>query len=179
MPGLHAKGLGSQHCHVATMKFSAKQLARCISAWAILSCATTAMGDPIWHCSRTGNTEPQNMADASEQFSLASMSSAPDVIGVSIRDLIDIYSGVPVRVGSLPLSACFMPGQEALSLAALQSLGLQPSAIQALARKSSLVQSNLHLVTDEQQMHTCISRHFPAVGYLSKPMDTDKVLPCF
>jgi hypothetical protein len=119
------------------------------------------------------------VADASEQFSLASMSSAPDVIGVSIRDLIDIYSGVPVRVGALPLSACFMPGQDALSLAALQSLGLQPSAIQALARKSSIVQSNLHLVTDEQQMSACISRHFPAVGYLSKPVDTDKVLPCF
>jgi hypothetical protein len=117
--------------------------------------------------------------DTSEQFSLASMSSVPDVIGVSIRDLIDIYSGVPVRVGDLPLSACFIPGQDPLSLAALKSLGLQTPAIQALARKSALVQSNLYLVTDEQQMHACISRHFPAVGYLSKPVNTDKILPCF
>ena len=163
------------------MKYSTQQLARYISVWAILSytAVAAAWADPIWHCSRTGNTDPQEMADASEQFSLASMSSTPDVIGISIRDLIDIYSGVPVRVGSLSLSACFMLGQEPLSLAALQSLGLQPSAIQALARKSSLVQSNLHLVTDEQQMQTCISRHFPAVGYLSKPVDTDKILPCF
>ena len=107
------------------------------------------------------------------------MSSAPDVIGVSIRDLIDIYSGVPVRVGDLPLSACFMPGRNQLSLAALQSLGLQSTAIQALARKSAIVQSNLHLVTDEQQMQTCISRHFPAVGYLSQPVNTEKILPCF
>ena len=161
------------------MTFGSKRLIRCLSTWVLLTCVTSSWADPIWHCSRTGNTEPQNVADASEQFSLASMNAGPDVIGVSIRDLIDIYSGVPVRVGALPLSACFMPGQDALSLAALQSLGLQPSAIQALARKSSIVQSNLHLVTDEQQMRACISRHFPAVGYLSQPIDTDKVLPCF
>lgn len=161
------------------MRLTPKQFVRSLSTWLVLACATSVWADPIWHCSRTGTTEPQNVADASEQFSLASMNSAQDVIGVSIRDLIDIYSGVPVRVGALPLSACFMPGQDALSLAALQSLGLQPSAIQALARKSSIVQSNLHLVTDEQQMRACISRHFPAVGYLSQPVDTDKILPCF
>jgi hypothetical protein len=161
------------------MKFTPTHLARCLSTLALVTCATSLWADPIWHCSRTGNTDAQHVADASEQFSLASMSPAPDVIGVSIRDLIDIYSGVPVRVGDLPLSACFMPGQDALSLAALQSLGLQPSAIQALARKSAIVQSNLHLVTDEQQMRTCMSRHFPAVGYLSKPVDTEKFLPCF
>jgi len=145
----------------------------------MVTCATSLWADPVWHCSRTGHSEAQSAVDTSEQFSLASMSSVPDVIGVSIRDLIDIYSGVPVRVGDLPLSACFIPGQDPLSLAALKSLGLQTPAIQALARKSALVQSNLYLVTDEQQMHACISRHFPAVGYLSKPVNTDKILPCF
>ena len=161
------------------MKFMHTRVSRGLSTLAMVTFVTSLWADPIWHCSRTGQADSKNLADASEQFSLASMSSAPDVIGVSIRDLIDIYSGVPVRVGNLPLSACFMPGQDPLSLAALQSLGLPPPAIQALARKSSLVQSNLHLVTDEQQMHACISRHFPAVGYLSQPVDTDKVLPCF
>jgi hypothetical protein len=161
------------------MKFTLTQLARCLSTWVMVTCATSLWADPVWHCSRTGYGEAHSAVDASEQFSLASMSSAPDVIGVSIRDLIDIYSGVPVRVGDLPLSACFMPGRNQLSLAALQSLGLQSTAIQALARKSAIVQSNLHLVTDEQQMQACISRHFPAVGYLSQPVNTEKILPCF
>jgi hypothetical protein len=112
-------------------------------------------------------------------FSIASFNASADVIGVSISDLIDIYSGVPVRIGGLQLSACFMPTHQGLTSAALTSLGLQSSAIQALARKSSIVQNNLHSVTTEKQMVSCIAQHFPAVGYLDEPTHTNEVQPCF
>lgn len=136
--------------------------------------------DPVWHCSRTAN-EVKNVAIETQenQFSLASFNSSIDVIGVSISDLIDVYSGVVTRIGGLPLSACFMPSNEGLTSAALTSLGLLPSVVHALARKNSIIQSNLHFVTDEKQMLLCIAQHFPAVGYLDEPTETDAVLPCF
>jgi len=136
--------------------------------------------DPVWHCSANSNAEKNASVQAQEDyFSLASLNASTDVIGVSISDLIDVYSGVAVRIGGLPLSACFMPGNEGLTSSALTSLGLQPSAIQALARKSSIIQSNLYYVTNDNQMVTCIAQHFPAVGYLAEPTITKAVEPCF
>jgi hypothetical protein len=144
----------------------------------LISCS--AIADPVWHCSRNAQSAMEVSASAQEdQFSLASFSSTMDVIGVSISDLIDVYSGVPVRIGGLPLSACFMPGNENLTSAALTSLGLQPAAIQALARRSAIIQSNLHIVTSVAQMLSCIARHFPAVGYLDEPHETQDSQPCF
>lgn len=141
---------------------------------------STAKADAVWHCSRSSNASVQSSAiDVQDQFSLASMGTSEDVIGISVRDLIDVYSGVPVRVGGRLLSACFLPIEHAETESALSSLGLQAAAIQALARKSAIIQSNLHMVTDEQQMLSCIDRHFPAVGYISKATETDKVMPCF
>lgn len=144
----------------------------------LISCS--AMADPVWHCSRNPISATEVSTSVQEdQFSLASFSSSMDVIGVSISDLIDVYSGVPVRIGGLPLSACFVPGNENLTAAALTSLGLQPAAIQALARRSAIIQSSLHVVTNDTQMLSCIARHFPAVGYLDEPHETQDLLPCF
>lgn len=138
--------------------------------------------EPVWHCSRT-NTELTKTSSAQRhqdnEFSIASVNASPDVVGVSINDLIDIYSGVPVRVGGVPLSACFMPDNRELTSSALTSLGLQPTVIQALSRKSAIIQSNLFSVTTQEQMVSCVARHYPAVGYLNAPISTDEVHPCF
>jgi len=137
--------------------------------------------EPVWHCSRNSSTTGQtsSLETQANQFSIASLNPVEDVISLSLNDLIDIYSGVPVRIGGISLSACFMVGNEKLTSPALASLGLQPSAIQALARKSAIVQSNLYPVTTDTQMLTCIANHFPTVGYLEKVTITDDVQPCF
>ncbi len=139
-----------------------------------------ASAQPVWHCSRNA-TEQQDSAlsTQNDQFSIASINSSAETIGVSINDLIDIYSGVPVRVSGIPLSACFMPSDQSLTSAALSSLGLQQSTIQSLARKSTIIQSNIFFVNTPNQMQTCIGKNFPAVGYLNEPLNTDKIHPCF
>lgn len=139
-----------------------------------------AWADPVWHCSRSAETNTAVISQTqSQEFSIASFNSSGNVIGVSINDLIDVYSGIPVRIGGIALSACFMPSNDALSTTALTSLGLQASAIQALSKKSAIVQTNLHLVSNEGQMLSCIEKHFPAVGYLDDPKETETVQPCF
>lgn len=143
--------------------------------------ATTVYADHVWHCSRTttGMSATEQTPAPQDQFSIASVSSSADVIGVSVRDLMDVYSGTPVRIGGLPLSACFLMGNDSLTHEALTSLGVKLSTIEALARKNSIVQSNLYYVNDESKMDICIGKNFPAVGYMSKLIETDKVMPCF
>ena len=132
----------------------------------LLLVSSTAWANSSWHCSRnTQDTLSSYKTAAADQFSIASMGSSADVINVSIRDII--------------LSACFMPSNEVLTSSALTELGLYPSTIQALSRRSSIVQSNLHLVSDEAQMLQCIAKHFPAVGYVSTTTQTEQVAPCF
>lgn len=139
-----------------------------------------AFADPVWHCSRhTNNQIDLSSSESSNEFSIASFSSSTNVIGVSISDLIDVYSGIPVRIGGLPLSACFMLGNESTTSAALTSLGLKPTAIQALAKKSAIIQSHLYSARNNKQMLDCIAQHFPAVGYMSEPFETESVQPCF
>lgn len=159
-----------------------KQITRQVSCWvACILTVTSVCADPVWHCSRNRNDDRAAMAlpEREDQFSLASFSSSTEVISVSVRDLIDIYTGTPVRIGGIPLSACFLSGNDSLTMVALTSLGIKQSTIEALARKSSIVQSNLYYVSDEAQMSTCIGKNFPAVGYISIPTETDKVTPCF
>jgi len=72
-----------------------------------------------------------------------------------------------------------MPSNQELTSSALTSLGLQTATIQALARKSSIIQSHLFFVTNEKQMMACIAKNYPAVGYLEGPTSTDGVRPCF
>ena len=137
--------------------------------------------EAVWHCSRSGQgvvseSEPPN---ASETFSIASIGNANDTIGVSIRDLMDVYSAMDVRVSGLPLSACFFPSNDSLTNSAIKSLGLEPNVISALARKSAIAQSHLFRATDEAQMMRCISKNYPAVGYLSAEQTTEHIAPCF
>lgn len=143
--------------------------------------ATNTSANPVWHCSRNTNDDSTAIATPAQedQFSIASVNNSAEVIGVSVRDLIDIYSGTPARIGGLPLSACFQTGNEQLTHAALSSLGIRLKTIEALARNSSIVQNNLYYVSDEAQMSACIAKNFPAIGYLSKPVYSTKIMPCF
>ena len=129
----------------------------------------------IWHCSKM----PQAEAAQGSTDMTFSMASVNGTIDVSLDDLLAAYSGYPIRISGKPLFACFMPGQEALSTSALQTLGLSSAAMQMLARRSAIVQRNLKLVTDEREMQQCLEVNSPAFGYLSKPIHTEKVAPCF
>lgn len=129
----------------------------------------------IWHCSKM----PQAEASQSAHEMSFSMASVNGTIDVSLDDLLAAYSGYPMRISGKPLFACFMLGQEALSTSALQTLGLSSAAMQMLARRSAIVQRNLKLVTDEREMQQCLEKNSPAFGYLSKPINNEKVAPCF
>ena len=131
--------------------------------------------EAIWHCSKM----PQAEAAQGGTEMTFSMASVNGTIDVSLDDLLAAYSGYPIRISGQPLFACFMPGQEALSASALQTLGLSSAAMQMLARRSAIVQRNLKLVTDEGEMQQCLEKNSPAFGYLSKPINNEKVAPCF
>lgn len=136
--------------------------------------------EAVWHCSRANTALSQNKAPANEDnFGLASSGAQGQAIGISLLDLIDVYSNKVVQVSGRPLTACFLPGNSPLSLAALNALGLKAANMQLQARKSAIVQSKLQMVTDEPAMLACIAQNYPAVGYLSQSTETDQVLSCF
>lgn len=130
----------------------------------------------IWHCSRnSAETQTTAASKIEDEFVLSSM----DTIGVTLTDLVNVYSGKDVRIGNMPLIGCFMPGQDDLSKDILKSLDLKPYVLQKLSVKSSIVQSQLVTVTDEEQMQICLNMYFPSFGYLSNEVISDKFAPCF
>ena len=140
----------------------------------------SAQAEPIWHCSRVPETVGlSDDEEDSQSFQLASMGSEMRAIGITLTDLIDVYEGKPVLLNGRRLNACFMPAETPLTVKALTSLGLNAASMQLQARKSAIVQSHLHMVTDEPAMQTCMAKNFPAVGYLSREAQTDRFLPCF
>jgi hypothetical protein len=153
------------------------------TAWLLIASGSQAQS--VWHCSRqtdldqSGAGSYQAEQSRDDTFQIASMSVNTDVIGITLRDLMDVYAGVPVRIGGKPLTACFNNNNEPSSTEALSSLGLNANAMSALSRKSAIVRSQLKWVSDENDMMHCISRNFPAVGYFTAPQDTAEVSPCF
>lgn len=154
------------------------------SAWLLIANASAAQS--VWHCSRQAALDPSS-ADShqvasgtdDDSFQIASMSPNAHVIGITLRDLVDVYAGVPVRIGGQPLTACFNSDNDPSSEQALTSLGLNTNAMSALARKSAIVRSQLKWVSNQEDMLHCISRNFPAVGYFANAQDTSDVSPCF
>jgi len=110
---------------------------------------------------------------------LSSEASNAGTINVTLGDLVAVYSGYPLKIIGKPLYACFMPGDEALSLDALGSLDLHSPALQILSRRSAIVQRQLEVVTSEAQMLLCMERNAPAFGYLPRPVSNASVAPCF
>lgn len=141
-----------------------------------------AQAEAVWHCSRTrlevasAEAAGDESADAEESFSAAFTS---PFIGISLQDLLAVYSGSTVKVDGHRLTACYMLGRSALNKSAFDSLGLQTSVMQAFARKSTIVNSNLVRVTSEKGMAQCIAQNTPAVGYMSEATEDNTLGPCF
>ena len=155
------------------------RLGLCLVLAMVLSGAVSA--GTVWHCSRIPviDVAIDNRLDPGDVFNLAGNNGVDDVIRISVRDLIDVYSGISVRLSGVPLSACFMPANDAQTVSALRALGLSEDVFSALARNSAITKNHLYRVTDEAEMRACIQRHQPAVGYLKQTQITEHVAPCF
>ena len=140
-------------------------------------CWSTAFAEPVWHCSRSD----VQVADASDDFTLASLSSVErEVIRLSLRDLYTVYLGARVKLtGSFTLSACVIGGDSYLTSTAMASIGVKRATVVSLTNPSALVTPSVHVVPDEASMLSCIAKNHPAVGYLSNPIHTEAVGPCF
>ena len=154
--------------------------------WLVLLVASPALqAQAVWHCSKqTAVADAQRIETVAaiapeDMFQIASMSTNPDVIGITLRDLMDVYSGVPVRVSGRPLTACFQNDTSESTMDALDSLGLNPNTMTALARKSAIIRSQLQWVSTPEDMLSCMNKSHPAVGYFAEATDTDEVAPCF
>jgi len=135
-----------------------------------------ASAEPIWHCSRSD----VQIADASDNFTLAALTLDREVIRISLRDLYTVYQGTAVKLtGGLPLSACIVSGNKSLTFSAMKSIGAQTATLISLTRAHALTSSNLHVIQDESAMLSCIEKHHPAIGYLSTVTKTEAVGPCF
>lgn len=152
---------------------------------ALLILSLTAHAQSVWHCSREpalsqGSAEPvQAGAAEADLFQISSMSTNIDIIGITLRDLMDVYAGMPVRIGGKALTACFYSDNNPDSDEALSTLGLNANAMSAMSRKSSIVRSQLVWVSNEADMMRCMVRHYPAVGYFKDVQETGEVGPCF
>jgi hypothetical protein len=152
---------------------------------ALLILSITAQAQSVWHCSR----EPALGRGASEQlqaatnkddlFQISSMSTNVDTIGITLRDLMDVYAGMPVRIGGQALTACFNNDNTPANEEALTTLGLNTNAMSAMSRKSSIVRSQLVWVSNDADMMRCIVRNHPAVGYFNDVQKTGEFGPCF
>ena len=152
---------------------------------ALLILSLTSHAQSVWHCSREpalgqGSFEQVQAATPKDDlFQISSMSTNIDTIGITLRDLMDVYAGMPVRIGGKALTACFNSDNNPASEEALSTLGLNANAMSAMSRKSSIVRSQLVWVSNDADMMRCIVRHYPAVGYFNDVQDTGEVGPCF
>ncbi len=145
-------------------------------------CLDSSMAEPVWLCSKDktmAETEAVETSMNENEFTIADLGNSNGVISISIRDLIDVYSGRLVKVGGRALSACYLTGNNRISDEALDSLGLNINVIKSLAKSSAIVRSQLFGVTNQEEMLSCIDEHFPAVGYLSQAKSTPNVDSCF
>lgn len=136
----------------------------------LLSCVligTPAWADPVWHCSRSD----VQIADASNDFTLAALNIEREVIRLSLRDLYDVYQGTPIKLsGGLQLSACIVGNNSKLTATAMNSIGAKPGPA---------IKGALYFIEDESAMLACITKNHPAIGYLSEATHTEAVGPCF
>jgi hypothetical protein len=138
--------------------------------------------DSYWLCSKLPVDKELAVSDVSESdgapFSLANFSLQTNVIQVSVADLMNVYSAQPVYVSGILLNACaFANGVMAEDSA--RALGNNIHVLRALAQNTNLISSRITLVHSLQEMHRCVERNFPAVGYSPEPYDSESVGLCF
>lgn len=153
----------------------------CVMLAGLMALGLPVGANAVWHCSRTPvvSVATDNRPDPGDLFTLAEQGVADDVIRISVRDLIAVYSGESVRLSGAPLSACFKPVNDPVTGKTLRALGLNADVLSALARKSAIAKSHLYRVTNEEEMKACIARNYPAVGYLNQEQVTEQLAPCF
>lgn len=156
-----------------TKSFSSYLLGIVVSSFVL--CCTTALAEPVWHCSRSG----VQVADASDNFTLAALDVEHEVMRISLRDLYSAYQGATVKASGMVVSACFIGGNHAMSKTAMKSIGAELHVLENLSRKSTLVASHVHMVKNEQEMIACMTKHKPAIGYLPQATQTEAIGPCF
>lgn len=143
--------------------------------FSIIFISTNAFADPVWHCSRTD----VQVADAADNFSLAALDTEREVIRISLRDLYSIYQGQTVKASGMVVSACFVGADSPLTKVAMKSIGAEPQVLEKLSRQSNLVGSHVYMVPNEQQMIACMTKHYPAIGYMPKATNNEAIGPCF
>ena len=156
-----------------TKSFSSYLLGIVVSSFVL--CCTTALAEPVWHCSRSG----VQVADASDNFTLAALDVEHEVMRISLRDLYSAYQGATVKASGMVVSACFIGGNHAMSKTAMKSIGAVPQVLEKLSSQNAMVANHVYRVQNEHDMLACITQHKPAIGYLSKATHTEDVGPCF
>ena len=134
-----------------------------------------AHADPVWHCSRTD----VQVANAGDNFSLAALDTEREVIRISLRDLYGVYQGQTIKASGMVVSACFVGADSTLTKVAMKSIGAEPQVLEQLSRQSSLIGSHVYRVSNEQEMLACMTKHHPAIGYLTKATHHEAIGPCF
>jgi hypothetical protein len=146
-----------------------------LTALCVTLTSQCALADPIWHCSRSD----VQVADASDNFTLASLNLEREVIRMSLRDLYEVYKGTPVKMtGSRPLSACLIKDLNQTSII-MRSIGSESITSEIVSSSDTLSRPNIYIVKNEADMEACISQHHPAVGYLPRIKNTEVIGPCF
>ncbi len=148
-------------------------LGLCASGFVL--CATRALADPVWHCTRSG----VQVADASNNFNLAALDTEHEVMRISLRDLYSAYQGTTVKASGMVVSACFVGGNHAMTQTAMKSIGAVPQVLEKLSSKNALTRSSIYMVQNEQDMLACMTKHKPAIGYLPESTHTETIGPCF
>jgi hypothetical protein len=101
------------------------------------------LADAVWHCSRSD----VQIADASDNFTLASLSLEREVIRLSLRDLYEVYKGMPVKMtGNHALSAC-IASDFRQTLLMMKSLGAESTASKILSSRYNLANPNIYHVS--------------------------------
>lgn len=151
------------------------------SSWLLNICVSTflftfsAQAEPVWHCSRTG----VQVADANNNFTLAALATEREVVRISLRDLYSAYQGQTVKASGLTVSACLIAGDYPTTKAAMKSIGADAQVLEKMSRKSTLIQGNVYLVQNEQDMQACMTKHYPAIGYLPQATHNEAIGSCF
>lgn len=149
-----------------------RQLLLCAAS--VLFCLSV-MADTVWHCSRTD----VQVANASDNFTLAALDTEREVMRISLKDLYAIYQGKTVKVSGIQVSACFIGTNDAVTQNAMRSIGADTRVLERLSSQGSLVQSHIYQVLNEKDMLACMTKHQPAIGYFSKTTQHEAVGPCF
>lgn len=141
-----------------------------------------AHSEPIWHCSRSpdSNKNHLNSPINNNNLDIASFDESENrTIEIQLIDLFNAYSGGTVFMGSEPLSACFIDRGNTLTALAMSTLDIDPTSLVSLSNTDSIVKSKIFPARNENQMEVCIAKNHPAIGFLSEVVESDQIGPCF